>query len=187
MFCIKCGTQLPDDNIFCTKCGTKVNLEENTPVKEPAEPVCSVCGMKYTAGDKFCTGCGNAFETETDTFDLGNKLYTCYSKDLLPSSNIRPENFTSGMSEYPIFFTDRYIGIKYGVDDEAWYTISYNQIYKIDKESGIFGNNIKIWIWWITDEGTNDLGIWGFNVEKKEELNIIYNLIMDQRKKHESL
>lgn len=44
MFCMKCGTQLPDDALFCYKCGNKINISPvvseptNTPATENTKP-----------------------------------------------------------------------------------------------------------------------------------------------------
>lgn len=43
MFCIKCGTQNPDEAVYCKKCGALLDAEEETRVASresgPAEPV----------------------------------------------------------------------------------------------------------------------------------------------------
>jgi hypothetical protein len=34
MFCIKCGTELPDGSNFCSKCGTNLSSQNNTDIAE---------------------------------------------------------------------------------------------------------------------------------------------------------
>ena len=51
MFCIKCGSELPDDAKFCSKCGAKTNVINDS-------PVCPNCGNKLLDDAAFCTKCG---------------------------------------------------------------------------------------------------------------------------------
>lgn len=57
MFCMKCGTQLPDDAMFCYKCGNKINI---SPVASETEKVPEVKNTKP--------------EQEKNSYRIGNKI-----------------------------------------------------------------------------------------------------------------
>lgn len=60
MFCIKCGTQLPEDANFCSKCGQPVQRQrqnvatsfENSGQFKPALPIIGPDSVKFCAGRK---------------------------------------------------------------------------------------------------------------------------------------
>lgn len=73
MFCMHCGSLVPEDSNFCIECGTPVQVQQ--PVEEttqpttaqitsekitpPTEPIrCPSCGMLAFYGRKHCLICG---------------------------------------------------------------------------------------------------------------------------------
>ena len=80
MFCMECGTKLPDGAKFCMNCGTKVGqTAKAAPASVPMTPcggttVCCVLGKRYEMGNKELT------EEYWNTTELGKreKIYTPY-------------------------------------------------------------------------------------------------------------
>jgi hypothetical protein len=61
--CLKCGTQVEQDDEFCPSCGTKqVKQLELAANKKPIEPLhmpfCPNCGIRVQDIDNFCANCG---------------------------------------------------------------------------------------------------------------------------------
>ena len=71
MFCIYCGTRIPDNAAFCPACGSKTAVIEVEEKKRPSgthEIVCASCGsgdLKRTGRGKYrCEHCGSRFFVE---------------------------------------------------------------------------------------------------------------------------
>ena len=68
MFCIYCGTRIPDDAVFCPVCGAKAAVIKAGEKKKPAEMlavVCASCGSgqlkRIGRGEYLCEHCGSRF------------------------------------------------------------------------------------------------------------------------------
>lgn len=68
MFCMKCGTQLPDDAAFCYKCGNKVSIVQSG---NNINTLDTINGRTKMTSAK-CTNCGATVEV-----DANSKTATC--------------------------------------------------------------------------------------------------------------
>ena len=68
MFCISCGSALPENATFCPVCGKKVTWEVKSEGSGLRQIRCSYCGssnvIKTRAGEYRCEHCGTKFFTE---------------------------------------------------------------------------------------------------------------------------
>ncbi len=73
MFCIYCGTRLPDNAAFCPACGAKVAVVKVAEKTRPSgaglrAAVCAACGSgnlrRIAKGEYLCEHCGSRFYTE---------------------------------------------------------------------------------------------------------------------------
>ena len=78
MFCIYCGTRLPEKSVFCPSCGAKVTWEisaekgaaekDRPPVKTGIPTACASCGShrlkRIRKGEYLCEHCGSKFFVE---------------------------------------------------------------------------------------------------------------------------
>lgn len=68
MFCISCGSALPENATFCPVCGKKVTWEAKQEDSKLHQIRCSYCGssnvIKTRAGEYRCEHCGTKFFTE---------------------------------------------------------------------------------------------------------------------------
>ena len=73
MFCIYCGTRLPENAVFCPACGSKVSSVKVAEKKIPSGSgmranVCAACGSsdlkRIAKGEYLCGHCGTRFFTE---------------------------------------------------------------------------------------------------------------------------
>ena len=72
MFCIYCGTRIPENAAFCPACGTKVAVirveeKEKPSGKDMRAVVCAACGSgnlkRIGNGEYLCEHCGSRFLT----------------------------------------------------------------------------------------------------------------------------
>lgn len=66
MFCIRCGSRLPDDAAFCPACGANADPETEARSEEGAPPAaCASCGSRHLRkvrkGEYRCEYCGSRF------------------------------------------------------------------------------------------------------------------------------
>ena len=73
MFCIYCGTRIPEHAAFCPACGAKVavvNVEEKERPTGMRAAVCASCGSnnlkRVGKGEYLCEHCGSRFFTEEE-------------------------------------------------------------------------------------------------------------------------
>ena len=80
MFCMACGTFLPDDAAFCLKCGKKVDWEQPVKKDNPSETgmriiACTSCGSRslktIRLGEYLCEHCGSRFITNDKNTNRG--------------------------------------------------------------------------------------------------------------------
>ena len=68
MFCISCGSALPDNALFCPVCGTKVTGEAKPKASHLRTMRCTSCGSnnlkKMPSGGYRCEHCGTEFYTD---------------------------------------------------------------------------------------------------------------------------
>ena len=68
MYCMFCGTLLPDKALFCPACGAKLTGETKREESELRPVRCTSCGSgelkKVRAGEYRCTHCGTLFYTD---------------------------------------------------------------------------------------------------------------------------
>ena len=68
MYCLKCGTQLPDDAAFCFKCGTSVAAAQPKQTAAPTAPILAPSGAKSLN----CPSCGAPISPK-----FGEMVITC--------------------------------------------------------------------------------------------------------------
>jgi len=123
LYCIKCGTQLPDDAAFCYKCGAKVGFTSTQPapsasggpaqsVSSPAQPVLAGADVKELK----CPSCGAPI-----TPKFGEMVITC--EYCGSSVSLSPEGWRS-IQKHTMFlptFTDkdRVLGLIHQVMDRG--------------------------------------------------------------------
>jgi len=106
MFCMKCGTKLPDDAVFCYKCGFNMSaMQSQEPAAQTPQPVaekpkkstgsgiklgfrqCVTCGSNQIKmirpGEYLCEHCGNQYvakDQEADLMVTDKEMYDLYVK-----------------------------------------------------------------------------------------------------------
>lgn len=123
MYCIKCGTQLPDDAAFCYKCGAKVGFTSTQPapsasggpaqsVSSPAQPVLAGADVKELK----CPSCGAPI-----TPKFGEMVITC--EYCGSSVSLSPEGWRSIQKHTMLLPTftdkDRVLGLIHQVMDRG--------------------------------------------------------------------
>ena len=53
MYCLNCGKELTDGDVFCSSCGTKINEEK---------VICPDCGKKVDIDEEICPRCGSRID-----------------------------------------------------------------------------------------------------------------------------
>ncbi len=112
MFCIKCGSQLPDDAAFCLKCGIKQNTESTTQTNEHIE---SSQQVNQTRELK-CPNCGAPISPK-----FGEMIITC---EYCGSSVTLANNGWKGITKHTmlpikIFEQNEIIKILHGMMDRG--------------------------------------------------------------------
>lgn len=72
MYCIKCGSQLPDDASYCIKCGTKQQQSQASPSTQPAQPTQSTTTQSSDVKEIKCPSCGAPISPK-----FGEMVITC--------------------------------------------------------------------------------------------------------------
>ncbi len=75
MYCMKCGTQMPDEMRYCPKCGSEVYSEENKKEEKPIAKkidntwTCSDCNTKNNLSNECCKVCGASRNKQVSNLD----------------------------------------------------------------------------------------------------------------------
>ncbi|MGI0047108.1 MAG: zinc ribbon domain-containing protein [Nitrosotalea sp.] len=72
MYCIKCGSQLPDDASFCIKCGTRQQQSQAPQPTQPAQPTQSTTTQSSDVKEIKCPSCGAPISPK-----FGEMVITC--------------------------------------------------------------------------------------------------------------
>lgn len=76
MYCIKCGSQLPDDAVFCIKCGTKQQLPQGSQTSQATQSSTQSAGQSNTQSGAVkeikCPSCGAPIAPK-----FGEMVITC--------------------------------------------------------------------------------------------------------------